>query len=315
MYAAPPSIEAQVFATIPESFFKTGQFSEWAQVQFHGAPTPTFLEGPAFDRSGNLWVVDIPWGRLFRITPDGEVSIGAEYDGEPNGLKFHKDGRGFITDHKRGIMVLDPATGHVEPFLERSLLQRFKGVNDLIFASNGDMYFTDQGQTGLHDPSGRLYRLRSNGQLNCVLDRIPSPNGLVLNKAETVIFLAVTRANAIWRVPLMADGTTSKVGTFIQLSGGSGPDGLAIDEEDNIAVCHVGLGATWLFSALGEPLLRIRSPRGVLTTNCAYGGPSRRTLFITESKSGTILTAEMPVPGRELFSHEKNAEPTPHEGG
>lgn len=303
MYAAPPSVVGRVFTTIPETFFKRGQRSEWAEVQFHGAPTPTFLEGPSFDRNGDLWVVDIPWGRLFRISSGGQVNVGAEYDGEPNGLKFHRDGRGFITDHKHGIMVFDPNTGRVEPLLERSLLQRFKGVNDLVFASNGDMYFTDQGQTGLHDPSGRLYRLRTNGQLDCVLDRIPSPNGLVLNKAETMIFLAVTRANAIWRVPLMADGTSSKVGTFIQLSGGGGPDGLAIDEDDNIAICHVGLGTTWLFSALGEPMLRIKSPQGLLTTNCAYGGPDRRTLYITESKTGTILSADMPVPGRSMYSH------------
>lgn len=304
MYPAPPSVDASVFTTIPQHFHETQRRSQWAQVQFHGAPTPTFLEGPSFDTSGHLWVVDIPWGRLFRIAPDGSVTIGAQYDGEPNGLKFHRDGRGFITDHHRGIMVLDPVSGRVEPFLERVNLQSFRGVNDLVFASNGDMYFTDQGQTGHHDPSGRLYRLKPGGHPECILDRIPSPNGLVLNKAENVIFLAVTRANAVWRVPLMADGTASKVGTFIQMSGGSGPDGLAIDEDDNLAVCHVGLGSVWLFSALGEPMLRIRSPRGVLTTNCAYGGADRKTLFITESKTGTILSAAMPVPGREMFSHQ-----------
>lgn len=303
MYPAPPTVDATIFTQIPDKFFKTGQRSEWAEVQFNGAPTPTFLEGPSFDRNGDLWVVDIPWGRLFRITPGGEVFVGAEYDGEPNGLKFHKDGRGFITDHRRGIMVLDPISGLVEPFLERVNLQSFKGVNDLIFASNGDMYFTDQGQTGHHDPSGRLYRLNSAGKLECILDGIPSPNGLVLNKSETAVFLAVTRANAVWRVPLMRDGSASKVGTFIQMTGGSGPDGLAIDEDDNLAVCHVGLGSVWLFNALGEPILRIKSPVGPLTTNCAYGGPDRRTLFITESKSGTILTAQMPVPGRTMFSH------------
>jgi gluconolactonase len=306
MFEAPPSVKARVFATVPESLQKgAADRSEWADVQFAGAPTPTFLEGPSFDLEGNLWVVDIPWGRLLRIKPDGEVSVAAEYDGEPNGLKFHKDGRGFITDHKNGIMCLDPKTGRVEPYLERSLLQRFKGVNDLVFASNGDMYFTDQGQTGHHDASGRLYRLTPQGRLDSVLSGIPSPNGLVLNKTENAVLLAVTRANAIWRVPLMADGTTSKVGTFIQMSGGGGPDGLAIDEEDNLAVCHVGLGAVWLFSALGEPMLRIRSPLGLLTTNCAYGGPDNKTLYITESKSGTILAADMPVAGRKMYSHHR----------
>jgi len=302
LYPTPTPVETTIFASVPEQFRKKKK-TIWAETNRGGEALDSFLEGPSFDREGNLWVVDIPHGRIFRIAPNGAWTLVTEYDGEPNGLKFHRDGRGFITDHKRGIMVLDPKSGRVEPFLERSLLQRFKGVNDLVFASNGDMYFTDQGQTGWQDPSGRLYRLRPNGQLDCVLDDIPSPNGLVLNKAETMVFLAVTRANAIWRVPLMRDGTASKVGTFIQLSGGGGPDGLAIDEDDNIAICHVGLGTTWLFSALGEPMLRIKSPKGLLTTNCAYGGPDRRTLYITESKSGTVLAADMPVAGRPMYSH------------
>jgi gluconolactonase len=304
MFAAPPAVEAKVFTEIPAAFGRGADRSYWADIQFPGQSTPTFLEGPSFDTEGNLWVVDIPWGRLFRITPKGEVSVGAEYDGEPNGLKFHKDGRAFICDHKNGIMVFDPRTGRVEPYLERSTLERFKAVNDLVFARNGDMYFTDQGQTGLQDPSGRLYRLRTDGRLECLLNNVPSPNGLVLNKAENALFLAVTRANQIWKVTMLPDGTVTKVGAFIQMSGGSGPDGLAIDENDNIAACHVGFGAVWLFSALGEPMLRINSPKGILTTNCAYGGPDNRTLYITESKSGSILTAEMPVPGRKMFSHE-----------
>lgn len=303
MFAPPPVVGARVFARLPEQFSRAASRSAWVDVQFHGAPTPSFLEGPSFDRDGNLWVVDIPWGRIFRIAPDGRVELAAEYDGEPNGLKFHRDGRAFITDHRHGLMVLDPASGRVEPYLERALLQRFKGVNDLVFASNGDIYFTDQGQTGLHDPTGRLFRLRTDGRLDCILDNVPSPNGLVLNKDETILFLAVTRDNAVWRVPLMKDGSASKVGVFIQMSGGGGPDGMAIDEDGNIAICHVGLGAVWLFSAIGEPMLRIKSPEGLLVTNCAYGGPGNRTLFITESKSGTVLAADMPVAGRPMFSH------------
>ncbi len=304
MFAAPPKIEATVFTAIPDSFGLGGKRSHWADIQFPGVATPTFLEGPSFDRDGNLWVVDIPWGRLFRITPDGKVSVGAEYDGEPNGLKFHKDGRGFICDHKHGLMMLDPVTGQVEPYLTRTSLERFKGTNDLVFTRNGDMYFTDQGQTSLADATGRLYRLRANGKLECLLDNVPSPNGLVLNKAENVLFLAVTRANAIWKITLLPDGDIAKVGIWIQMSGGNGPDGMAIDEDDNIAVCHVGFGAVWLFSARGEPMLRIESPKGLLTTNCAYGGPDNKTLYITESKSGTVLTAPMPVAGRKMFSHE-----------
>lgn len=302
MYPIPPSVEAEVFAVIPESIGYGDRKSEWASVQIHGNPAPTFLEGPCFDTAGNLWVTDIPWGRLLKVTPAGEVSVGAEYDGYPNGLKFLKDGSALIADLKNGIMRFDPAKGTVEPYVTRRLLEPFRGCNDLCIAGNGDVYFTDQAQSSLADPYGKVFRLRADsGRLEVVLDKIPSPNGLVLNKAENALYLAVTRANAIWKINFNADGSTGKVGTFIQLSGGHGPDGITIDENDGLAVCHVGMGSVWLFDPWGEPTLRIRSPHGRMTTNLAYGGPDNRTLYITESATGTILKAEAPVPGRRLL--------------
>jgi gluconolactonase len=303
MFAAPPVIETTLFARVPPAMSNAHRTSPWVEMLRDGAPTAHFLEGPSFDREGNLWVTDIPWGRLFKITPDGTLSLAFEYDGEPNGLKFHRDGRAFITDHRHGIMVFDPRRGAIEPLLERGRFERFKGVNDLVFASNGDLYFTDQGMTGLHDPSGRLYRLTAGGRLDCLLDAVPSPNGLALNEHETIVYLCVTRNNAVWRVPLTKKGGVGRVGIFIQMSGGTGPDGMAMDAEDNLAVCHVGFGTVWLFSALGEPLYRIKSCAGLATTNCAYGGRDGKSLFITESATGSVLRAELPVAGRAMYSH------------
>jgi gluconolactonase len=302
MFAPPPDIPARLFVRLPDRFRITGRSNRWIDIQ-RRVPTDCFLEGPSFDREGNLYVVDVAWGRVFRISPDAEVSLVAEYDGQPNGLKIHRDGRIFIADYRHGIMRLDPASGRVTPHLERPTLEPFKGVNDLVFASNGDLYFTDQGLTGLHDPTGRLYRLRADGRLDCLLDNLPSPNGLVLASDETAVFVNVTRDNAVWRVPLMPDGSAFKVGAFIRLSGGGGPDGLAIDEQGGLAVAHLGLGSVWLFSAAGEPLARVRSCAGSLTTSVAYGGTGRRSLYITESETGCVLVADMPVPGRRMFSH------------
>jgi gluconolactonase len=89
---------------------------------------------------------------------------------------------------------------------------------------------------------------------------------------------------------------------FVQLSGGlAGPDGLALDEDGNLAVAHAGLGTVWLFSRLGEPVARVKSCAGVMTTNVAYGGADRRTLYITESETGSVLAADMPVAGRPMY--------------
>ena len=304
MFPPPAILETEIFATLPDEY-RVPRRTTFSDVNRGGRPIHSFLEGPSFDRAGNLYVVDIPHGRVFRISPAGKFALIAEYDGEPNGLKIHRDGRIFITDYKNGIMQLDPASGAVTPVLDRRWTERFKGVNDLFFAANGDLYFTDQGQTGLQDPTGRVYRLTTSDRLELLLGNVPSPNGLVTNLDESALLVAVTRGNCIWRLPVLPDGSTTKVGLFIQLSGGpGGPDGLALDSEGNLAVAHVGLGSVWLFDRFGQPLYRIKSCAGMLTTNVAYGGPERKTLYITESESGSILRADLPTAGRPMFSHQ-----------
>ncbi len=280
-----------------------GRRSGWS----FGKDTDTlhsFLEGPCFDAAGNLFVVDIPYGRILCVTTQGEWRVVAEYDGWPNGLAMHRDGRLFIADHRRGILNLDVSTGKVEPILEQVHREGFKGTNDLTFSEGGDLYFTDQGQTGLQDPTGRVFRMRSNGDVDCLIDKVPSPNGLVLSKDQKSLFVAVTRANQIWRLPLHADGTTSKVGAFINMSGGSGPDGIALTETGGLAVAHAGLGVAWVFDRFGEPIYRVETCRGHATTNVAFGGADGKTLFITESDSGTILEARLDVGEEPTFSHQ-----------
>ena len=300
MFAAPPEIKTEVFARLPDHLRVTRN-----AIVRYGHAEDSRLEGPSFDRDGNLWCVDIAYGRIFRISPGGEFSVVCQYDGTPNGLKIHADGRIFVADYKQGLMLLDPASGAIKPLLAFGSLERFRGLNDLIFARNGDLYITDQGQSGLQAPNGCLYRLRATGELDRLLDNIPSPNGLVLTPDERVLYLAVTRANCVWRVPLdfLDNGAVSRVGVFIQMTGGTGPDGMAMAEDGSLAVAHVGMGTVWLWNKLGEPIARIRSCAGLGTTNVAFGGPDRRSLFITESTTGQILRAELPVAGLALYSH------------
>jgi gluconolactonase len=305
LYPPPKDVETEVWTEIPDKFKKERVYTPWIAANKFGHDPHSFLEGPSFDRDGNLYVVDIPFGRVFRISPDKEWTLITEYDGEPNGLKIHKDGRIFIADYKNGILQLDPASGTVTPYCERWRVESFKGVNDLVFDALGNMYFTDQGLTGMHDPSGRVFRLSPDGsQLDCLINTVPSPNGLVPNLSEDIIYLAVTRANQVWRVPLLDDGGTAKVGIFLQLSGGhGGPDGMALDTDGGLVVCHAGNGSVWHFDPMGEPKHRIRSCSGLNTTNLAFGGPGNKSLFITESMSGTILRAKLPDAGKVMFSH------------
>lgn len=303
MFRPPVEIETKVFADVNAEFGIHDRDSEWAKLLFDRPNTPSFLEGPSFDRAGNLWLVDVAHGRLFQITPEGDISCDAKYEGEPNGLAFHRDGYGVIADHYHGLMRFDPQSGDVTPLLVRQDNERFYGTNDLTYASNGDLYFTDQGVSDLLDRSGRVFCLRADGGLDLICDRLPSPNGLVLSADESHLFVGLTRDNAVWRMRLEERGRAHQIGRFARLSGGTGPDGMALTAEGGILICHVGFGVVWVYGPTGEPLYRVNSCAGPLTTNCAFGGPDDRTLYITESSSGCVLTAELPVAGQKLFSN------------
>jgi gluconolactonase len=289
------TIETEVFAQLPARLCKSGTPPERLAA---GKSTTmgSFLEGPSFDRAGNLYVVDLAWGRIFKVSPKGEFDVVIEYDGEPNGLAIHRDGRIFIADHKHGILALKD--GKIDHVVSRHHQQRFKGPNDLTFDSLGNLYFTDQGVSDMADPSGCVYRYSADGKLQRLANNLPSPNGIVVE--GNMVFVAVTRGNAVWRLPLAPDGSVVRMGVFLHLSGGRGPDGMAMDEKGGLAVAQVDFGAVRIFDHRGDALYRVQSCASDMVTNVAYQGD---TMYITDSGSGSILRAKVPVRGRTLFSH------------
>ncbi|MSP89649.1 MAG: SMP-30/gluconolactonase/LRE family protein [Alphaproteobacteria bacterium] len=303
MYPPPKIIETEVYTRMPAELHRPDKYSAWIEARGAG-PLHSFLEGPAFDRASNFYCVDLAHGRIFRVAPDRSWSVFAEYDGIPNGLKIHKDGRIFVADHRNGILVFDPQTGERKLVADRGERGRFLGLNDLSFSSDGDLYVTDQGSTGYDNPVGAVYKLDRSGAVKLVMTGLLGPNGLVLNKAETVLHVSTTRSNQVMSCPLKKgpDGLP-RTRLFLQLSGSpTGPDGMAVDEDDNLVVVHAGFGTVWVFSAMGEPLYRIKSCAGNRTTNVTYGDPDRRSLFITEAEHGVILKARLPTPGRPMFA-------------
>ena len=299
----PPTVRPlELFSSMPEKYRRTGVRSHWADVNQGGRLADSFLEGPVLDTQGDLYVTDIPFGRVFRITPQGEWDLVAQWDGEPNGMKFLNAGQLLITDYRNGLVVLDMASGQVRPYLERRNSERFKGVNDLVFDSKGNLYFTDQGQTGLHDPTGRVYRLAPEGRLDMLLSNVPSPNGIVLSNDERFLFVAATRGNCVWRMPLLADGSVSKAGQFFTSYGPSGPDGLAMDESGRLLIANPGLAYVWVLGPRAEPEEVLMGPSGASITNLAFGGTERKTLYCTDSTHGHILKADMSAAGTRLHS-------------
>ncbi len=129
-YDPPKVIKTEVAAVLPERFTRAGSrpgkvSSRYARPQ---VGVDCYLEGPSFDRDGHLYFTDVPHGRIFRMAPSGDIDLVSEYDGEPNGLKIHKDGRIFIADYRHGIMVLEPESGAVAPFADLSAGGELQGA-------------------------------------------------------------------------------------------------------------------------------------------------------------------------------------------
>ena len=122
---------------------------------------------------------------------------------------------------------------------------------------------------------------------------------------ERVLYLGVTRGNQVWRVPLMDDGSVSKVSAFFTSYGPSGPDGLAVDERGRVIVANPGLGVVWMLNQRAEPELVLRSRAGTSLTNIAFGGSERKTLYCTESVSGSVLRATLDVAGLPMHRPDR----------
>src|SRR5229473_1009897 len=122
----PRPIGTEVFSAMPDHYRRKGVRTDWADANRPGQPTDCFIEGPSFDADGNLYVVDIPFGRIFRIAPDGQWSLVTEYDGWPNGLKISADGRILVADYMHGIMELDAQAGRMTPVLTARLPDRHR---------------------------------------------------------------------------------------------------------------------------------------------------------------------------------------------
>jgi len=286
-------------AQLPPELDRSSVGSEWAEGVLGKAHVGSFLEGPCLINGGDsVLVSDLAHGRILSLSANDGMSEHVVYDGEPNGLAL--DGRGglIVADYRRGLLLVD-SEGEVAPVATRYRMEPFLGLSDLVVSSSGALYFSDQGQSDLRRPIGRIFRWQ-NGTLDLLAEGIPSPNGLALDPEEEMLYIAVTRANAVWRLPLLGR-SAGKLGVHLQFSGGNGgPDGLAVDADGGLAVAHYGLGRVWFIDPRGLQDGFVDVPSGLGTTNVAFWGEGLRDVLITEASTGSVWSAPAPRPGWPL---------------
>jgi gluconolactonase len=275
-----------------------------------------FTEGPIWIHEGYLLFSDIPANAIMKWTPDGKVSVFMKPSGYrgttafkgpesgSNGLTLDKQGRLTIAEHANRRVTRREKDGKLTVLAERYEGKRLNSPNDLVWKSDGSLYFTDPPyglQTqGDDDPLKELkfngvFRV-AQGKLQLLIKDLTRPNGIAFSPDEKYLYIAVSdEIKKIWmRYDVKPDGTVANGKVFFDASSSKEdglPDGMKVDQKGN--VYGTGPGGVWVFSPDGKHLGTIKPPE--VPANCHWGDADGKTLYMT-ARTG-LYRIRLKVPG------------------
>jgi gluconolactonase len=253
-------------------------------------------EGPSFDRQGVLHFVDWDAQVVYQLPPEGGLRVFVNTGGIPTGSKFHRNGNLYVADGSLGILEIS-SEGTMRVVASEWQGQRFRGPNDLVFAANGDIYFTDPAGSDPDHPIGKVFILRRDGHVEHFAGGFQFPNGIVLSDDERTLFLAETYTNRVWAFRLNETGHELQRRVFVELDGGFGPDGMAFGQDGNLYVTHFGKGAVAVVNPEGQVVAELPTG-GAKPTNLAFWGES---LYVTEVEKHQVVRLDVGIEGQVLY--------------
>jgi gluconolactonase len=259
-----------------------------------------FTEGPVPLADGSLLFSDIPASIIYRLAPGGLPEVWRSPSGQSNGLTLDRQGRLIACEHGNRRVTRTEHDGAIVSLADRYHGGRLNSPNDVVVRSDGIIYFTDPPYGITPDqreqPCNGIYRILPDGALELLVSDFDRPNGLAFSPDERLLYVDDSPRRHIRAFDVSADGALSNGRLFADMASSAegSPDGMKLDVEGNI-YC-TGPGGLWVFSPSGLCHGVLALPQ--LPANAAFGGPDRRTLFLTARTSVYTLrtrTAGIPV--------------------
>ncbi len=245
-----------------------------------------FTEGPAADAEGNVFFTDQPNDRICKWSVDGKLTDFMKPAGRSNGMFFDKQGNLWTcADMNNELWKIDPQ-GKVTVVVKNYQGKLLNGPNDLWIAPNGGVYFTDPlykrdywtRNPAMQQDGQHVYYLALGAtEAVRVTNDLTQPNGIRGTPDGKLLYVADIGARKTYRYKINADGTLADKTLFCSM----GSDGMTMDNEGNLYL--TGKGVT-VFNPAGTQIDHIDIPKG-WTANVCFGGKNRDTLFITASDS------------------------------
>jgi gluconolactonase len=260
-----------------------------------------FTEGPLWRPEGVLWFSDVVGNVVRQWSPDGKVTDilrpgGADHNEAPpgsfigpNGMVADKDGAVLLCQHGNRRIVHIAHNRQIMILLDRWNGKKLNSPNDLVYKSDGALYFTDP-PYGLvkqdQDPAKEIdfngvYRFAV-GKLEPVIRDLARPNGIAFSPDEKYLYVSDSDENhKVWmRYDVQPDGSVKNGKVFFDVTAEKEdglPDGMKVDSQGNLYCA--GPGGIWVFSPDGKHLGTIKP--GETPANCNWGDADRKTLYIT----------------------------------
>ena len=315
--AAALAYDAQTRGPVPIPPSERGLQAVVAEPWFKVADAGLVLEGPAFDRDGNLLFCDVSGRRVLRLTPDRRLSTVVTLDQlSPGGLAVHKDGRIFIAamDITKGIGSV-AAVGPDGSGMQ-ALVPPEAGYmpNDLVFDARGGFYFTDF-RGASTDPKGGVYHVSPDFKtITPVLPRLAMANGVALGPDSKELWATEFGRNLLHRVELADATAATPFGTAVAYHfTGPAPDSMRADADGNLYVAVYGQGRVLAFNGNGIPIGQVLLPgreegHNLRSTSMAIR-PGTDDLYIVtkdgkDGQGATIFHAKAFATAPRLYSHQ-----------
>jgi gluconolactonase len=261
-----------------------------------------FTEGPAADAAGNVYFSDIPAEKIYKVDTKGKLSVFREDSHHANGLMVNGHGEIVACEMDGRVVALSPDGKKRRVLAAEYNGKRFNAPNDLSIDNTGGVYFTDPSFRAPKPwPQGKLgvYYVSSAGKVTRLLDDLPNPNGVRLSPDEKTLYVIPSSQAEMMAYPVEAPGKLGKGRVFCTLKQPrgqtkSGGDGMTVDTKGNLYITSA-LGLQ-VFDAAGKFLGIIALPEQ--PANVTFGGPDRRTLYVTARTS--LYTMPMETTGHRF---------------
>lgn len=295
MKKIPLLLLASVFATVATAQKVTDDFNQANDLTAENMFSKN-IEGPNFDRAGNLYVVNFEKdgtigkfntrngsGKIFVTLPDSSIG---------NGVHFDSKGTMYLPDFVgHNILTVDMRTKKVSVYLHNDA---FNQPNDLCFMKNDGFFASDPNWKG---NTGQVWFIKD-GKATLAAKDMGTTNGIELSPDERTLYVNEGTQRRIWKFRVDSKGNLSHKELFYEFEDG-GMDGMKCDKNGNLYVCRWGTGQIVVLAPTGR-IFNTINLRGKQCSNLVFGGPDGQTIYVTLQDRKCVEWVRVAIPGRKF---------------